>query len=59
MWRYLKIDYFINPLPGYVENIADDPESRKAIGNHLQFAHFDHIRAFRGSKSDEASRLPG
>ena len=30
MWSYVTTMYLINPLPGYVESIAGDPESLNA-----------------------------
>jgi hypothetical protein len=40
MWSYLTTDYFINPLPSDVENIADDPESVKARRNDLLLGRY-------------------
>jgi hypothetical protein len=30
MWSYLMADFFINPLPGYVESVAGESESLNA-----------------------------
>jgi hypothetical protein len=46
MWSYLTTDYFINPLPSYVENIPSNPASPKARGNDLLLGRLLPLRGY-------------
>jgi hypothetical protein len=45
MWSYLTTDYFINPLPTYVENIPSNPASLKG-GNDALLGRLLPLRGY-------------
>ena len=53
MWSYLITDSLINPLPGYVENIAGDPERLKSRKNDASVRTFRHMPGLRKASHTE------